>query len=130
MIGWGKRLVIIHAGSETGFISNALLTFWSDSKMEDYHDSMNAECVEQWFSALLPKVPPISLIAMDNASYHSSQLNKPRTTNTKKGDVAEREQHRLQRRNAECGAPSASEAAAPAASICRRRNGQTDVMRC
>ena len=87
VIGKGKRLVIVLAGSETGFISNALLTFWSDGKMEDYHDSMSAECFEQWFSALLLKVPSRSLIVMDNASYHSRQLNKPPTTNTKKDDI-------------------------------------------
>ena len=87
VIGKGKRLVIVHAGSEAGFISNALLTFWSDGKLRDYHDSMNAECFEQWFSALTQKVPPRSLIVMDNASYHSRQLYKPPTTSTKKDDI-------------------------------------------
>lgn len=87
VIGKGKRLVIIHAGSRAGFVSNALYTFWSDGKLGDYHDSMNAACFEQWFSALLQELPPRSVIVMDNASYHSRQVDKPPTSNSKKEEI-------------------------------------------
>ena len=87
VLGKGKRLVIVHAGSRAGFARNSLLTFWSDGKFGDYHDSMNAACFEQWFSALLQELPPRSVIVMDNASYHSRQADKPPTTSTKKEDI-------------------------------------------
>lgn len=39
----GRRWIIVHAGSEAGFVDNALLMFKADTKTGDYHDQMNAE---------------------------------------------------------------------------------------
>ncbi|GBP26283.1 hypothetical protein EVAR_95451_1 [Eumeta japonica] len=39
----GQRLVIVHAGSENGFVPNALLLFKAGTKSGDYHDNMNYE---------------------------------------------------------------------------------------
>ena len=75
----GKRITILHAGSEDGWIPNAL-SLSSKNISEscvDYHEDTTAEVFEDWFGTkLLPNMPPNSVIVMDNASYHSRQLNK------------------------------------------------------
>lgn len=45
--GEGVRYIILHAGSEDGFVENANLIFKSGSKSGDYHDSMNTENFER-----------------------------------------------------------------------------------
>ena len=87
VIGKGKRLIIVHAGCQAGFIEGALLTTWTDGKSSDYHDSMNAQHFEEWFSQLLSGIPENSVIVMDNASYYSRQKNKTPTTSNKKGEI-------------------------------------------
>lgn len=75
----GKRITIIHAGSEDGWVPNALSLAAkniNDSSL-DYHQDTTAELFEDWFvHNLIPNIPPNSVIVMDNASYHSRQLNK------------------------------------------------------
>lgn len=86
--GQGSRLIISHAGSESGFIPNALLTFMAKSKSGDYHDEMNGDNFKKWFTnQLLPNMPANSILAIDNAPYHSMQSEKAPTTATKKGDM-------------------------------------------
>lgn len=75
--GEGVRYIVLHAGSENGFINDCSLIFKSGSKSGDYHDSMNADNFERWFEyQLLPSLEGPSLIIMDNASYHSTLLEK------------------------------------------------------
>ena len=75
--GKGKRLIILGAGSEMGWIPNTTLIFQSKKDTGDYHDKMTGEHFEEWFrEKLLPNIPPNSLIAMDNASYHIQGLKK------------------------------------------------------
>ena len=70
--GKGKRLIILGAGGEMGWIPNTTLIFQSKKDTGDYHDEMTGEHFEEWFrEKLLPNIPPNSLIVMDNASYHS-----------------------------------------------------------
>ena len=65
-------MIILGAGSESGWIPNTTLIFRSKKNTGDYHDEMTAEHFEEWFaSTLLPNIQPNSLIVMDNASYHS-----------------------------------------------------------
>ena len=46
--------------------------FKSKHNTGDYHDEMNHQTFEEWFThTLLPNIAPNSLIVMDNASYHS-----------------------------------------------------------
>lgn len=84
----GKRFIIVHAGTEKGFIKNALLIFSTKSKQADYHDDMNSANFSKWVSEkLLPNLDSPSVIIFDNASYHSIQTNKCPNTNTKKQDI-------------------------------------------
>lgn len=86
----GKRVIILHAGSENGFVPNALLLSAKNitQSSADYHEDMTAVLFEKWFTEqLLPNIPPNSVIVMDNASYHSRILNKIPNNNTKKEDI-------------------------------------------
>lgn len=85
----GKRIIIAHAGSENGWIGKVLLSGKniSDSSL-DYHQDMTANVFEDWFEkTLLPALPPKkkkSVVVLDNASYHSRQINKiPNSSKTK-----------------------------------------------
>ncbi|KAJ8912064.1 hypothetical protein NQ315_016753 [Exocentrus adspersus] len=84
--GKGKRLIVLHAGSENGFVNDALLLF-EGKKSGDYHEEMNANVFENWFSEFLKKLPDNSVIVMDNASYHSRKVEKVPTQSSKKADM-------------------------------------------
>ena len=49
--GKGAQLIILGAGSETGWIPNTTLIFRSKKNTGDYHDEMTADHFEEW---LLP----------------------------------------------------------------------------
>ncbi|XP_066958850.1 uncharacterized protein [Macrobrachium rosenbergii] len=84
--GKGSRLIILHAGTEDGFV-NAELVFQARND-GDYHEQMNAEVFEKWFrNQLLPNIPPNCAIVMDNASYHSMQQEKYPTSSWKKENI-------------------------------------------
>ncbi|XP_050505181.1 uncharacterized protein LOC126883577 [Diabrotica virgifera virgifera] len=83
----GKRITILHAGSENGWVPNALWLSAKDIKDSyvDYHEDTTAELFEEWFkNTLMPNIPQNIVIVMDNASYHSRQPSKaPNSNNTK-----------------------------------------------
>lgn len=85
--GKGGRLIIVHAGSMNGFVPGAMMMFQS-KKTVDYHEEMNADKFKDWFvTRLLPNVSPGSVFVMDNAPYHSVQLNKAPTSGTRKDEM-------------------------------------------
>lgn len=85
--GKGSRLIILHAGSSNGFVPNGLLCFKSNTT-GDYHEEMDSQRFQRWFEEqLLPNIPESSVIVMDNASYHSSQIDRCPTSNSKKTDM-------------------------------------------
>lgn len=87
----GKRIILLHAGSDQGWVPCGPLISAKnicDSSL-DYHEDMTAELFETWFEkSLLPKLPSNSVIVMDNASYHSRQINKVPNSNSLKQDIA------------------------------------------
>ncbi|XP_037875263.1 uncharacterized protein LOC119630329 [Bombyx mori] len=84
-ISKGQRVVIVHAGSEDGFVPNALLLFKAGAKSGDYHDNMNYLNYEKWLRCqLLPNLPPNSVVVVDNASYYNKQSDPAPTANAKK----------------------------------------------
>lgn len=84
-ISKGQRVVIVHAGSENGFVPNALLVFKAGTKSGDYHDNMNFINYEKWLrNQLIPNLPPNSVIVVDNASYHNKQFETAPTSNSNK----------------------------------------------
>lgn len=84
--GKGKRLIILHIGSEAGFLDGGLLLF-EGSKSGDYHQEMNAEVFETWFAKILKTLPENAVIVLDNASYHSRKVERTPTTSWRKGDI-------------------------------------------
>lgn len=73
----GKRFIIVHAGSKSGFLENASLIFASKSQTEDYHGEMNGEMFRKWLTGhVISNLEEPSLIVMDNAPYHSMLAEK------------------------------------------------------
>lgn len=80
--------MIVHAGSEVGFVPNALLLFKAGTKSGDFHDNMNYENYTKWLrSELIPNLPPNAVLVIDNASYHNKQYDPAPTSNAKKADM-------------------------------------------
>jgi transposase len=86
--GKGQRLIITHAGGDSGFVPDALWTFKASKGTADYHEEMDAVHFEKWFKEqLIPNLPPGSIIVMDNAPYHSVILDKAPTSANRKADM-------------------------------------------
>ncbi|XP_025196242.1 uncharacterized protein LOC112595312 [Melanaphis sacchari] len=85
--GKGKRLIVLHIGSEDGFLPGGLLCFESKKNTNDYHDEMNGDIFREWMEGILPLLQPNSVIVMDNAFYHSVKIDKAPTSNTRKADI-------------------------------------------
>ena len=84
----GERLIIVHAGSETGFIDGAELVFKAHTATGDYHDEMNSANVLKWLrEKLIPNLPPRSVLVVDNAPYHNLQEDKCPTQSTRKSEM-------------------------------------------
>ena len=83
--GKGERLIIIHAGSEAGWILQCGKCFKSRTKSDDYHDEMNAQHFLEWFEySLMPNVPII-----DNAKYHNTVVERVPTKSSMKKAMME-----------------------------------------
>lgn len=76
----GNRLIIVHAGSEAGFVKGAQLVFTSKSKSGDYHDDMNFDNFQRWLNTQL--IPNLPVFVRDNAPYNIVQLDRSPTQNT------------------------------------------------
>ncbi|KAH8027562.1 hypothetical protein HPB51_007112 [Rhipicephalus microplus] len=86
--GKGGRLILLHAGSEDGFLNSACLLFRAAKRSGDYHTEMNGPRFEKWFGEqLLPNIKPCSVIVVDNAPYHSVRLERVPTSSSRKADI-------------------------------------------
>lgn len=86
--GKGGRLIVLHAGSAEGFVDGAALVFRAKKGAGDYHTEMDAPRFQKWFvEQLLPNIKPRSVIVMDNASYHSAQVEKVPSSSSRKADI-------------------------------------------
>ena len=86
--GKGKRLIVLHAGGEQGWIKGAELVFVGKKDTGDYHHEMNISHFMEWFEhKLLPNCPPHSVIVIDNAKYHNAVVEKVPTKTTRKTDM-------------------------------------------
>jgi hypothetical protein len=71
-----RRLIILHVRSTSGFLQNAELIYKAGNSTGDYHGQMNHVNFEKWVrDKLIPSLPTNS-VAMDNAPYHSVQVDK------------------------------------------------------
>jgi hypothetical protein len=91
--GDGKRFIVLHAGTKFGFVPGCSLLFSTKDPKLDYHGDMDSENFKKWvITQLLPGLEEIKdrgpfMIIMDNASYHSRQLDKQPTTAWKRADL-------------------------------------------
>ena len=88
--GKGKRLIILHAGSANGWIPDAELVFVGKKDTSDYHGEMNQAHFEEWWEHdLLPNLPPMAVIVLDNAPYHNRRTDETiaPTSSSKKADI-------------------------------------------
>ena len=83
----GKRLIVLHIGSEDGFFENGLLCF--ESKSADYQDEMNAVHFFEWFKRTVPYLKPNAVIVMDNAPYNSAKQERCPVTSWNKPQIRE-----------------------------------------
>ncbi|KAJ8915919.1 hypothetical protein NQ315_015534 [Exocentrus adspersus] len=82
------RLIIVHGGSDKGFVPNASLIFKAGQASGDYHGQMNYDNFSKWLTEkLLPNIPPNSIVVLDNAPYHSVLEDKVPTKSTTKKDM-------------------------------------------
>ena len=81
----GERVVVVHAGSEEGFIQGAELVFKAHSASGDYHDEMNSINFLKWLNEkLIPNLPQRSVLVVDNAPLpQPSRRQMPNAVNTK-----------------------------------------------
>jgi ketopantoate reductase len=81
----GQRVIIVHAGSENGFIPNALLMCKSGTNCGDSHHEMNFENYERWLKTkLIPNLPLNSVLVVYNVAYHNLQPNPAPTSSFRK----------------------------------------------
>lgn len=84
----GSRLIIIHAGGEKGFVTNAMASWKAESHTGDYHDNVNEEMFMKWIKEkLMPNLEPRSVLVIDNAPYHNVQRDKAPTSKSKKQEM-------------------------------------------
>ena len=76
-----------HARAEQGFVPGSLLLRGKklSKSFADYHADMSGEVFEDWFKMRL--LPEKCVIILDNASYHSHQVEKIPTISTLKRDT-------------------------------------------
>jgi hypothetical protein len=73
----GRRLIIIDAGGENGFVPNALLVWNLSYATVNYDHQMNQDNYERWMKEnLTPNCPPHSVIMLDNGPCHNVKLIK------------------------------------------------------
>ncbi|XP_026746645.1 uncharacterized protein LOC113507904 [Trichoplusia ni] len=86
-VGKGEeRLIICHAGTAKGFVDDALLAFKS-KYTGDYRKEINEEVYENWFRKLLFSLKEPSTVLLDNAPYHSRQINRVPNNSNKKEEI-------------------------------------------
>jgi len=83
----GKRLIVVHIGSEKGFVDGGLLVFESKKGSADYHEEMNGDVFLDWLKGVIPLLKDNSVIVMDNAPYHSVKSEKCPTLAWEKAEI-------------------------------------------
>ena len=85
--GKGKRIIVVHIGSDEGFVPGGLLSFESKKNSNDYHEEMNGETFFNWIKNIIPLLKKNAVVVMDNASYHSIKIESYPTESWRKADI-------------------------------------------
>ena len=80
--------MVVHAGSEEGFVQGEESVFKTHSASGDYHDEMNSTNYLKWlYEKSIPNLPQRSVLVVDNAPYHNLQEYKFPTQSTRKAEI-------------------------------------------
>lgn len=89
----GKRFTVLHAGCHLGFLKGCDMLLGSGNNDRDYHKTMNGEIFQNWVvTQLIPALAKVGgkcVVIMDNAPYHSMQVNKLPTFSSTKNQMQE-----------------------------------------
>jgi hypothetical protein len=86
-----NRLIVVHAGSEDGFVAGSKLIYKAGSVIGDYHGQMNNTNFEEWMQGkLIPNLPEKSVVVFGNTPYHCIQVDKPPSKYAVKADMISR----------------------------------------
>lgn len=83
----GKRLIVVHVGSEEGFVPGGLLAFCSKKNTLDFRDEIDGDIFFDWMKTVVPLMKEKSVLVMDNASYHSVETEPCPNMSWKKEDM-------------------------------------------
>ncbi|OXA61769.1 Ribosomal RNA small subunit methyltransferase G [Folsomia candida] len=78
--GAGRRIIIVHLGSENGFLRGAGRVFSNTQKKpkdvpettDDYHADMSTDYFVAWIKEIVDFLPEKSVLVLDQASYHKT----------------------------------------------------------
>lgn len=82
-----KRLIVLHIGSDKGFLDGGLLCFASKKNSLHYNDEINGENFHKWLESIIPRLDPNSVIVLDNAPYHSVRSEEIPSRSSTKDDI-------------------------------------------
>jgi transposase len=70
-----KKLIVLHIGSDDGFVPGGLLFFESTKNTSNYYCEINNQTFQNWFEEVLPLLKENAVIVIDNtAPYHSVKI--------------------------------------------------------
>jgi len=84
-----KWLVVVHIGSEDGFVDNGLFCFEAKENTNDYRVEMNGNIILDWLKFIVPCLNDYAVIIMENAPYHSLKHDDVPTSATEKSIIIE-----------------------------------------
>jgi transposase len=84
-----NRLIVIHIGSEDGFVPGGLLCVESQKNCKDYHDEINGGFFCDWLGGVLSILKDNAIIIMNNTPYNSAKLEKCPTIDWSKADIVQ-----------------------------------------
>jgi len=84
--GKWKRLIVVHIGSDEGFVPGGLLLFKSKKHLR-LPCRVNGVTFFSWLKYVIPLLKLNSVIVMDNAPYHSVKVKACPTSALKKEDI-------------------------------------------
>ena len=83
-----RRIIVLCAGGSMGFLPKTKLIYKANTTQGDYHGQMNPNIFEKWAKEkLLSNLPESSVFVIDNAPYHTVQIDKIPNSNSRKSDI-------------------------------------------
>lgn len=82
-----KKLIVIHIGSEGGFVRGGRLSFESKTKSLNHFDGISYDVFFDWMKNIIPLLDDNCVIVMDNSRYHNEKVELCPTISWKKDDI-------------------------------------------